>query len=532
MTKFKLLLGLGLLLVTASPALAQNVSPTEVVNPWPLVSVALVYFWPIGMILLISSAMPDDKAPATATTLMMVWGVAALAYFAVGFAFQFGGIAQVSPQPDLRGLYWEWYPLDQSVEVEIARLWGVIALQGWALHGEAATAGAFLLFLSHTSLVGLTAFPAAAVLIQRGRPLLALLSGLLSGGLLYPVAGNWLWGGGWLSNLGASLEMGHGLVDFGGATVVFLAGSGMAFVALLLFKPAISPPAPEVAVEKWAGDKLAIGEPGEASEAETPVLSQPMPPAYLPLLSMLGGGVMVVGWFGLSTAIHAPTALNFIPAQAATAGLLAALSGGLAAAAYSWFTTGTFQPLMTARGLVAGLIVALAGAPFVPIWWMVLAGLLMGLALPLLIYLFEQRLPLADHLGIIATYGVSAIISILLVAFGADGRMGQGWNGLGLADYRGVSGQGVSGLVVAPSFASDWPGQLQAQGLGLSVILVWSILLSFLFFLLVKWATRVRRRTASEPAVVSPAPAVLAQEDMLAEEVTPDSPQSTFLREG
>lgn len=520
MTKFKILLGLGLLAFTASPALAQNAGPPEGVNAWPVAAVALIYFWPIGMILLISSALPDNKAPAAAITLMMVWGVAALAYFGVGFAFQFGGIAQVSPQPDLRGLYWEWYPLDQSVDVDIARLWGMIALQGWALNGEAGTAGALLLFLSHTSLAGLAAFPAAAVLIQRERHFMALLSGLLSGGLLYPVAGNWLWGGGWLSHLGASLELGHGLVDFGGATVVFLSGSGMALVALLLFKPVVSPL--KAGAEEGAGDQVTM--------AETPVLSPPMPAAYLPLLSMLGGGLMVVGWFGLSTAVHTPTALNFIPAQAAAAGLLAALSGALAAAAYSWFTTGTFQPLMTARGLVAGLIVALAGAPFVPIWLMVLAGLLVGLGLPLAIYLLEQRLPLADQLGIIATYGLSAIISILLVAFWADGRAGQGWNGLGVADYRGVSGQGISGLVVAPGFASDWPGQLQAQALGLSVILAWSILLSFMFFQLVKLAARPRQRPASEPALTSPAAAVLTQGNIgeLAEEVTPDSPQPTL----
>ena len=85
----------------------------ELFDPGPLLAVASICFWPMGMILLISSAMPEAKAPATAITLMVVWAVAALAYFGVGFAFQFGGIAQVSPQPDLRGLYWEWYPLNQ-----------------------------------------------------------------------------------------------------------------------------------------------------------------------------------------------------------------------------------------------------------------------------------------------------------------------------------------------------------------------------------------------------------------------------------
>ena len=93
-----------------------------------------------------------------------------------GFAFHFGGIAQVTPNPELSGLYWEWYPLDQSVDVSVARFWGVVALRGWALSGEAATSGAFLLFLSHLSLVGAAAMiPLASVPRQlRGTTALAL----------------------------------------------------------------------------------------------------------------------------------------------------------------------------------------------------------------------------------------------------------------------------------------------------------------------------------------------------------------------
>jgi Amt family ammonium transporter len=85
---------------------------------------------------------------------------------------------------------------------------------------------------------------------------------------------------------------------------------------------------------------------------------------------------------------------------------------------------------------------------------------------------------------------------------------------LGLADYRGVAGQGVSGLLVAPGFASDWPGQLQAQLLGLSVILGWSLLLSFLFFQAVKLASRNRQRVEVEPVEDMPMPALLAKAEI------------------
>lgn len=492
---------LMLALITAIPAFAQDIIGDTAVDFTALLPAALTLLLPIGMILLISSAMPEDKAPTTAINLLMVWGVAALAYFGVGFAFHFGGIAQVSRIPDLSGLYWEWYPLGPSVEADVARLWGVIALRGWFLTGEAATPGALRLFLSHASSVGVAAMIPAGVLIQRTRGIVAILTGLLIGALVYPVAGNWLWGGGWLSSLGGSLELGHGLVDFGGASIIFLTGSAVTLIGLILFRsvssdedetPTATATATEVVVVAGVGERLTVyDEITGISEEESPLQATPMPSAYLPLLSLLGGGLILLGWFGLTTGVHTPTALNFTPVHAAVNGLLAALAGALMAAAYSWFTTQELNPLMTSRGLVAGLIVAMAGAPFIPIWVLVVSGLVIGLLLPLLIYLFNQGLGLVDELGTLATYGVSAIVSLLLLAFFADGQAGQGWNGVD---------QGVAGLLVSPGFASDWPGQLQAQFLGMGVILIWALLLSFLLYQAIIAITDAWARTGLELA--------------------------------
>jgi Amt family ammonium transporter len=470
-----------------------------------LLPAALTLLLPLGLILLTASAMPEDQAPAMAVNLLVGWSVAALAYFGLGFAFHFGGIAQVTPNPDFSGLYWEWYPLDQSVDIEVARLWGVVALRGWALSGEAATPGAFLLFLSHLSLVGVTAMIPIGVLPQRGRGATAAAIGLITGSFIYPWPGNWLWGGGWLAHLGANLGLGHGLVDFGGASVIFLTGSIVALAALLLFRTNFSQadedqPAEELIVATGPDYHLTVyDEPAALTEAEVLPVT-PMPSAYLPILSLLGAGLMLLGWLGLTTGLHAPTALNFSPPQAAAGGLLAALGAAFMAAGYSWFTTRKLNPLMTSRGLVAGLIVAMAGAPFVPTWVIVVAGLLMGLVLPMLIYFFKEILYLADELGILATYGVSALVSLLLVPFFADGRAGQGWNGLGLTDYFGVAGQGVSGLMVAAGFASDWPGQLQAQLVGMGAVALWALLLGALLFQTVIVVAKTWARTGLELA--------------------------------
>lgn len=464
------------------------------------------------MILLIASAMPEDQAPGTAVNLLVVWGVAALAYFGAGFAFHFGGIAQVSPNPELRDLYWEWYPLDQSVDVQVARLWGVVALRGYALSGEAATPGAFLLFLNHLALVGAAAMVPVGAVPWRLRGPASLGLGLCTGLLTYSLPGNWLWGGGWLANLGVSLGLGHGMVDFGGASVIFLTGAMVAVAALLIFRAAAWSASPaavaELTIATGLENRLTVYEAAEASdEAALPVI--PMPSAYLPILSLLGAGLLLLGWLGLTAGLHNPTAVNFSPAQAGVGGLMAALGAALTAAGYSWFTTRQFNPLMTARGLVAGLVVALAGAPFIPPWVMLLAGLLMGLCLPPLIYLFNQGLHLADEFGILATYGASAIFGLLLIPFFADGRAGQGWNGLGVSDFLGVAGQGVSGLLVAPGLAADWPGQLQAQLVGLGTIAAWALLWGALLCQTVTvianaWARTGLEFAAAEEAIPTP----------------------------
>ena len=119
---------------------------------------------------------------------------------------------------------------------------------------------------------------------------------------------------------------------------------------------------------------------------------------------------------------------------------------------------------------------------------------------------------LADELGGLATYGVSAIAGLLLVSFFADGRAGQGWNGIGLTGYDGVDGQGVSGIAVASGFAADWPGQFQAQLLGAGAIIIWTLLLSFLLFHTVKVVANTWANTGLELAVPSPQGPVPAAE--------------------
>jgi len=159
---------------------------------------------------------------------------------------------------------------------------------------------------------------------------------------------------------------------------------------------------------------------------------------------------------------------------------LSALGGTLTAGLYSWFTTSRLNPLMAARGLAAGLVVAAAGAPFIPAWSALAAGLIVGLLLPPLIFLFDRVLRLEDIAGALAAFGLPALLGLLLPGLVADGRYGVGWNGIGADSFLGVAGQGVSGWLAAPGFAANWPGQLYAQLIGAAAMFTWSFGLSWL----------------------------------------------------
>src|SRR5215510_14873623 len=61
-----------------------------------------------------------------------------------------------------------------------------------------------------------------------------LIYGLFMSMVLYPIYGNWVWGGGWLSALGVNAGLGHGYVDFAGSSVVHMTGGVTALAGTLV----------------------------------------------------------------------------------------------------------------------------------------------------------------------------------------------------------------------------------------------------------------------------------------------------------
>ena len=425
----------------------NSAAPSETVSAplyWYLMTTMVALLAPIGFMLIGVAGLEPEHAWNAALGGLAAVGLATWAYWAVGFAIQFGGVGLVYPNPELRQLVWEWSPLAANWGIG----WGVAGLSGWFLSGPQVTALTYTLFLAHLPWVITAATLPLMAVRGRAPAIVTLLLALVIGGFVYPLAGNWVQGGGWLSALGRNLNLGHGFVDFGGAGTVHLVAAGFALAALVVWAPRTIP---------------------------NPIHNLELPPVHLPLLVVVGSLFVLAGSLGWHWAN--PLQVQFLGEIALMRGsvnsILVAAGGLIPPLLYTWFVTGSSEPLTSARGLVAGVVAGLAVGPFVQPGVAFAIGLLAGATVPFVLFLLEGVWRLDDATGAVTASGVPAMVGLLLVGIFADGVVGNGWQMTGPGNYLGVEGQGVSGLFVASGYQLNFPQQLQAQAIGVLALSLW-----------------------------------------------------------
>ncbi|MBI3958785.1 MAG: hypothetical protein HY328_08250 [Chloroflexi bacterium] len=423
----------------------------DVTNDWYLVAASLSFLVPAGLVLIGAAGLDPDRAWAAALAGLAAIGLAGMGYWAVGFALQFGGVGLFYSDPGLMGLVWEW----SALPANWGSGWGMAGLSGWFLGGEGMTPAAFALFLAHLPWAATAALLPVLALRGRAPAVAALVLALSTGAFLYPLAGNWVQGGGWLAALGRNLGIGHGMVDFGGAGSVFLVAAGVTCAALLVWLPRQSP--------------RALADPN-------------LPTVHLPMLAVVGALLLPVGVLGWSWSnpIQAGIIGELGPLRGSVNSLLFVISGSLIPVLYTWFVTGESDPLMAARGIAAGAIAGLGAGPFITPTAALLVGLLAGGSVPFVTFAVNRLLRLNDMAGIVSMTTIPALLGLISVGFFADGSVGAGWQNTGVGSYLGVTWQGVTGLVAASGFVADFPGQLQAQVIGGVALLVWGFVMASL----------------------------------------------------
>ncbi|HET9683826.1 MAG TPA: ammonium transporter [Gemmatimonadaceae bacterium] len=404
-------------------AVADNTSSINMV--WTLVAGFLVMFMQAGFAMVETGFTRAKNAAHTVSMNFMVYGVAMLAYWVLGFALQAGG---VGPLSTLGG----YDQMNRLFTVHLAgHDWGLFGMRGFFLTGVAYNASVFAYFLFQMVFMDTTATIPTGALAERWKFSAFCMFSLFVGGIIYPVFANWGWGGGWLSALGSNLGLGNGYVDFAGSGVVHLTGGTIALTTCWL-------------LGARRGKFNKDGSPNAIPGHDIP-------------MAMYGTFILCFGWFGFnagSTLAGGDSRIGVI----ATNTMLAGAAGGISAMVYVWSKFGKPDPSMLANGTLAGLVAITAPCAFVSAPSAVIIGLVAGVLVCVAVSFVERKLKLDDPVGAISVHGFNGAWGLLSVGLFADGTYGAGLNG--------VTGN-VAGL-----FHGN-PGQLAAQCIGIVANLLW-----------------------------------------------------------
>src|SRR5579883_706301 len=201
--------------------------------------------------------------------------------------------------------------------------------------------------------------------------------------IVYVPVAHWVWGGGWLAA--------RGVLDFAGGIVVHTTAGIAALVTALVLRERKGFP------------------------------HHPMPPHNMPL-TVLGAGMLWVGWFGFNGG--SALAANGSAAMAILVTHLAAAAGALAWMAMEWLKFGKPSLLGIVTGTVAGLGTITPASGYVGPEGAVIIGVVAGSVCFLATQILKRSLHIDDSLDVSPVHGVGGILGTLLTAVFVDARFG------------------------------------------------------------------------------------------------------------
>jgi len=403
------------LATAANVAAAANTVAVNFV--WTLVCGFLVMFMQAGFAMVETGFTRAKNAAHTFAMNFMVYGLAMMGYWVCGFAIQAGGLG---PMATLGG----FDKLNTEYVVTIGgKAWGLFGHTGFFLTGVAYAAPVFTYFLFQMVFMDTTATIPTGAMAERWRFSAFCVFTVFIGAIIYPLYANWVWGGGWLAQLGTHAGLGHGHIDFAGSSVVHLTGGVIAFV----------------------GAKLLGPRRGKYNPDGTP---NAIPGHNIPM-ALFGTFILCFGWFGFnsgSTLAGSDLRIGVI----ATNTMLAGAAGSITAMLFMWTKFGKPDPSMLANGALAGLVAITAPCAFVTAPSAVLIGGVAGVLVCWAVFFVERNLMVDDPVGAISVHGFNGAWGILATGLLADGTYGDGWNGVSGAPrglFYGDGGQFVAGCV-------------------------------------------------------------------------------------
>jgi len=320
---------------------------------WVTIAAVLVLFMLAGLMCLEAGMSRMKNVGTLVPKALIAMAVAAMAYYAVGFAFAFGNGDIIGST----GFLLRDYGDPQEA-------FGIMGLSDALIESKWLFQFAFCavcLAIVWGSTLERIKFHAHAIFA------------LVFAAIIYPLASHWVFGGGWL-------QTNVGMQDFAGSTAVHLVGATGALAGLIVLGARRG---------KFASD------------------GTPRPiPGHSMLVLGLGMFILLIGWFGF----NAGSTLGVTDgrfAEVAMVTLLGAAGGILGAYVATVVLQRTVDIGMVCNGLIAGLVAITAPSGYVENWAAPLIGVVGGLIVVPSILLIERRLD--DPVGVLSAHGIAGI---------------------------------------------------------------------------------------------------------------------------
>lgn len=359
---------------------------------WFLIGAALVFFMQCGFAMVEAGFTRAKNAGNILMKNLMDFCLGTVAFFVIGYSLLYG--------KDIKGLF------------------------GWGLHPITDFAGtdwsAFVFNLVFCATAATIVSGAAA---ERTRFITYCIYSVVISAVIYPIEAHWIWGGGWLSQLG--------FIDFAGSTAIHTVGGVSALIAAIVLGPRVGKYDENGKSKPILGHNITIG--------------------------ALGVFILWFGWYGFNGAAATDiTQLAQIFATTTVAPAVATCSAMI----FTWIKNGKPDVSMSLNGSLAGLVGVTAGCSNVDCVGAFFIGLIAGIIVVAVVYLLENVLKIDDPVGAVAVHGACGIWGTFAV---------------GLFDY-------TDGLFYGGGFRL-----LGIQCIGILAVLLWTVVtVGLLFFILHK----------------------------------------------
>ena len=376
---------------------------------WVLITAFLVFFMQAGFAMVEAGFTRAKNSSNIIMKNLMDFAIGSLLFFVVGYGLMYGD--------DIAGLiggskFWDPTLVDAPASIIFQTVFAATAAT--IVSGAMAERTKFISYVIYSAVISL---------------------------IIYPIAGHWAWGGGWLSTL--TIGGATGFIDFAGSTLVHSVGGWCALVGAAILGPRI----------------------GKFNEDGTPNAI----PGHNIVIGALGVFILWFGWFGFNPG--STLALNDRIGHIAMTTNLAAAAGACVVMILTWLKYKKPDVSMTLNGALGGLVAITAGCNAVSMWGAIAIGVIAGVVIMVGVPFLEKVLKIDDPVGAVPVHCFCGVTGTLLVGvFAVDG-----------------------GLIATGSF-----DLLAVQAVGVVAYAIWTVVLAFGLFMLLKHTIGLRVKKEEE----------------------------------